>query len=762
MLLALFVFDTTAHAHPSSLRWAGLVNEATIVDNGEVFAVEDGGRIRHRDTSGVWTFQPTPLLADSLLRRVFARVDGGTTQAFAVSLDGLLLQKVGAGPWTTVLQQEESAPGLTGQVADLWDVHFVTATDGYTLGLHGIWRGSTSGGHWQFADFFEGTTKIDPGQLELYAFDFAPNGTALASAQPGKIFKQRAGDLDKWDLVFDLSSLCQTNAIPKCVQDNFCTAGIPFELWDLEISRHPTAPLAISVGGVGTGCGLVLASYDNGATWSVEPHECQCQFAGCTTCNGNPDYTQNNNDPTDVWRLRFFRELYNVGIFHGDNSAVVSGYNGQIVVRDPDADPNTPGNQPVWRDRSTYSNLQLQAPDAVTLPGYGIATNGGTASNGIAYATSMGGYIRRTSNGGQDWEVEDRPANPVLAEPWRVRDVAFRNPSEGWMVSQFNRIARTDDGGETWNQDSTGADPSKPLLKAIAIDGTGGVGVAVGQFEDGTNTFPTILINDDLSDAQNPIWAAPNQSVVPVAGVAGVASEFKDVDWVSGQEFWAVGRQGLIVYSDPTVGLDLWRQFVPPLPETYATFSDFDIDGMSFATSGHGVLVGARTVDGKVTGKAYHAHRSGANISWSEIQIPNETALSPLTDVDFDGTTAYATATRRTVGNDVGIVLKATLSGGVFSDFVAVAQTFDECTIGDAATAVPILMEVEIAPGGAIWVGGQCGKLWKSADGGVNWNSVRSLTDAHVHGMSFPAADTGFAACHRASRSGHCVVRILP
>ena len=162
------------------------------------------------------------------------------------------------------------------------------------------------------------------------------------------------------------------------------------------------------------------------------------------------------------------------------------------------------------------------------------------------------------------------------------------------------------------------------------------------------------------------------------------------------------------------------------------------------------------------TGKAFHVESTPTGINWSEISIPSEPNLSALTDVDFDGTTAFATGVRRSANGAVGVVLKSSFSAGVFSDFVAVAQTFSECAIGDAATSVPVLTEVEIAPGGAVWIGGQCGKLWKSTDGGANWLSVRSLTDAHVRGMSFLAENTGFIACHRQNRSGHCVIRILP
>ena len=346
-----------------------------------------------------------------------------------------------------------------------------------------------------------------------------------------------------------------------------------------------------------------------------------------------------------------------------------------------------------------------------------------------------------------------------LELPFDSRDVVYCNPNEGWAVGRYQSIVRTVDGGETWSLDESAAALDRRPLNALALDGTATVAVAVGQHET-HQVLPTILFNLNLAGSS--LWQPVEARQIDfVAEVSVIATEFRDVDWVSGQEFWAVGREGLVVYSDPTTGVDQWRQFVPS-NETYSAFSDFDIDGVSFATGGHGVLVGSRIVNSKLTGKAYHAERTATGINWTEIPIPNESSLRALTDVDFDGTTAYATGIRDVVGGVQGVVLKATLSAGVFSDFIAVGQTFSECAIGDAATAVPVLTEVEIAPGGAIWVGGQCGKLWKSTDGGANWNSVRSQTDAHVRGMSFPAADTGFIACHRQNRSGHCVIRIVP
>jgi hypothetical protein len=50
--------------------------------------------------------------------------------------------------------------------------------------------------------------------------------------------------------------------------------------------------------------------------------------------------------------------------------------------------------------------------------------------------------------------------------------------------------------------------------------------------------------------------------------------------------------------------------------------------------------------------------------------------------------------------------------------------------------------------------------LWHSANG-VDWTGpLKSQTDAHVRGMSFPVAGIGFVAGHRASETGQSVIRV--
>jgi photosystem II stability/assembly factor-like uncharacterized protein len=747
-----------ASAQSAALRWAGLVHEAFTLDGEEVWTVEDGGRIRHRfldpasPTGYTWEFQSTPSVVEDSLRRVFFLADG--LHGWAVGQNGWVLRTTDGGGTWSVFHHQPAAIGAGWE--DLWDVYALSPSEGFFVGLHGIWWWAP-GVDFVPATFLDATgAVINKSTLELYSIDIktGPGGYGLACGQPGIVFKQDAANPVLWREVFNVLDLCvphgQPPILPTCAQDAICPSRLRFEMWDVEISRHASEPLALAVGGIGTNCGVVIASTDDGATWGVEPHECHCVTSGCTACNGHPDYTDNGGF-NETWRLRSFRELYDVAIFHGDNSAIATGYSGQIVVREPDADPATPLNQPVWRDRSTYSSRQLDTPAAVTLPGYGVASNSGNATNGIGVLTAMGGYIRRTTDGGDTW------TNEQDGEPWRIRDVHFVNALEGWMVSQFHRIARTTDGGFTWTPDQSGASLSKADLNAITVAAGGQVGVAVGH-ADPSAKWGKILCNDDLLNQVS--WLEP-AAIIGAEPSLAVPAQLRDVAWVAGQEFWAVGHEGLVLRSGPTVGLDLWIQFVPEF-ETYASFSDFDLEGVSFSGAAHGILVGARRPGGVFVGRAYHLDRSSDVTKWFEIPIPNEPNLIGLTDVQFNGTTAYVTGVRAVSGGGTqGVVLKSTLSAGSFTPFVAAAQTFPECSVGESPTSVSVLTQIEIAPGGAIWVGGQCGRLWRSTDG-ASWSPVRSMTDAHIRGMSFPAADTGFVAGHRPNRTGNSIVRVIP
>jgi hypothetical protein len=382
----------------------------------------------------------------------------------------------------------------------------------------------------------------------------------------------------------------------------------------------------------------------------------------------------------------------------------------------------------------------------VTQPVFGAASNSGNGTNGRGVLTAGGGYIRETLDGGQTWGTEEP------GEPWRIRDVHFIDDSRGWMVGQFYRIARTIDAGDSWQQDVSGATFGLPFLNAIVFDSGPNVGVAVGDFDD--PAAPKIMFLDDPLNQMG--WATPSTIISDAAVGALVGATLREVDWAGGQVFWAAGNYGLMYRSDPTLGPDLWTQFYP---NSFAEIMDFSIEGVSFSGTTDGLFVGQRPIASVPKGKAYHYHESGGGLfTWSEVAVPSDVVL--LTDVDIVGSTAYAVGHKEVSGIPIGVVLQSTFSGGSFGTFTQV-HTVNACDAGEALGMFPILNEVEVDPGGNVWVAGECGRVWRGP-GGSSWLEKKSQTDSNVRGMSFPGADLGFLACHRSTRTGHCIVRVVP
>jgi hypothetical protein len=76
------------------------------IDGIEAWTVEDGGRIRHRDASGNWTFQAVPPeVKDTLHRIFFLPGSAGAQTGWAVGSDGSVLKTVNSGSvWQRVAQ----------------------------------------------------------------------------------------------------------------------------------------------------------------------------------------------------------------------------------------------------------------------------------------------------------------------------------------------------------------------------------------------------------------------------------------------------------------------------------------------------------------------------------------------------------------------------------------------------------------------------------------------------------------------------------
>ena len=133
VVFAMTALASATYAQTASRLWGGLVHDAFTLDGQEVWVVEDGGRIRHRSVSGAWTVQATPIEAEDTLRRIhFA----DSMHGWAVSNGGWVIRTTDGGANWTALNRMPAVIGAGWE--DLWDIHFVSPTEGWLVGLHGI------------------------------------------------------------------------------------------------------------------------------------------------------------------------------------------------------------------------------------------------------------------------------------------------------------------------------------------------------------------------------------------------------------------------------------------------------------------------------------------------------------------------------------------------------------------------------------------------------------------------------------------------
>jgi photosystem II stability/assembly factor-like uncharacterized protein len=756
-LLGGLVAPARAQVPQFSLQHAGTVFDAFTLNGEEIWTVEEGGRIRHRTAAGGWTFQTVADEVRDLLYRVQFLPDGLT--GWAVGLNGWYLGTgTGGAQWNHPYH-------VGGATAQLWDVHFTDALHGWLVEQQELYRTETGSGgpaNWTAPVLLLdalGNPLTTPLQgISLRSLDLVPGDViaitggfpclGLMCAEPGLIFRTTDGVV--WQVVFDIRTLCGGGTLPACM-NGICASPPPpvgFEAWDIEISRNPTTPLALMVGGVGTACGLAFRSTDFGLTWMMEPHECTCSLPGCRNCTNDPLYIDNTFIQTDTWRSQSFRTLYSVSIFDGDNTAIACGYAGQHVVRNA-----TTG---VWEDRSSTSNDLVHAIGAVTTPMYATAADAGTATNGKGMIAGAGGFIRRTVDGGQHWTTE------VQGTPWRVRDLDFIDQTTGWIVGQGFRIAKSTNGGVRWDDPNNLVSPepimTAPNFLSISMDDGGQHGVAVGQPDNASVPFPGRPKIRYTANTNGLAWPDPLTIVDhPSTGGGSTGKDLREVQWAGGTVFWTAGQTGLIYSS--TDGGQNWNQLLPPGYGGWHAIADFDIQGLAFRDATTGIFVGKSTA-GQVA-KAYYYTNYGTPV-WQEISPPSSVTL--LTDVDIvlGGNIAYAIGVKTVGSTEEGVVLSSTFSGGQFSTFVEVPNplTFPPCTVGDDLDSVPILNRVEVAPGGDVWVGGECGRVWRLHAG--IWDQYKSQTDAHIRGLSFPLDAYGFAVGFTAGRSAWSVVQFHP
>ena len=743
-------------------RWNGLVFDSTIVNFQtepvpiwREWTVEDGGRIRSRTitggSAGAWAFQPVPDAVRDTLRRIFFLDDGLT--GWAVGMDGQWVTTAdGGATWHLQPQIRDDTDGdpaqSSGPPQELWDIQFTDPQNGWLLGIHDLWWTADGGVHWMRATL-NGVPATGPGLpvVEWYSLDVVarPDGgfLGLACGEPGLVLRAKGDllDLRTWDVVFDARSLCASGGLVGCEQ-TICeqvdvdVEPAAYEPWDVEISNRLDHQLALMVGGIGVQCGLAFSSADDGLTWKRDPHECEC----CKNCNGDSAYHCGGGLPGTPKRHCGMKTLYGVGLLDADGTGIAVGYNGQQLVRKSGA--VAPG---VWEDRSVFAS-PFAGTGGVVYPLVGADACNGSQTTGRSLLTGFGGYLREAHASADAW------FDTAEASPWRIRDAFFISPGEGWQVGQFGRIGHTLDGGVHWTPDVPLPAPATPELMAITFAPDGLHGVAVGDV--GSSGKPHILVTD----------TAGTQGWQTIQNVPG-NQDLRDVAWAQYDRFWAVGDGGLILAAT-NHGAN-WFRYTPP---EESDLHLFQIAGVAFRDVYSGVFVGQRpypTPADPARGVAYSFHRTSPT-PWRSI-TPADAAVERIAAVVVDDTEAWAVGERRVGDALEGVVLRALWNGDGYGELATVATTapIPDCTTGEDLTEVAVLTAVAVAPGGDLWIGGKCGRVWRGSwnGSGLALTSYKSQTSAHVRGMSFvsdpsqPAGYVGYLACWRKGEEAQSVVR---
>jgi photosystem II stability/assembly factor-like uncharacterized protein len=790
LCFALAVSSLEARAQTASAdhRWAGLVFDAFACDvpgvGVKAWTVEDGGRIRFRNpATGQWSFQPVPDQVKDILHRVTFLTSGAQAglTGWAAGQGGWVLKTLNGGSSWSVLGDRMPSQAEEGvdPWEELYDVHFVNASEGWLCGKHSLWWTENGGSSWSpviVTDPGPPAWTLDLADYEVYALDVVQRADGsrlgLAVMEPGIVLRSEAPGLPShpnyklvsWEVVFDIRDLCQGQSSEQCKQAGsalplkgcecdvcppMSEGTLQFEPWDVEISRNegPGLRLALFNGGVGAQCGMIFGSTDDGDSWTKEWHECLCTGPGCNTqCNGDPLY---NDDPlaNDLNRHKDVKTQYGLGIYDANNAALSAGYNGQLLVRDPLSG--------VWKDRSVFSPSIPTTPGSVKYPLSGAEALASIAQ--LGFVTGMGGHILETVNGGNTYD-----ASKAIGEPHRTKGLYFQSGSVGWQGGQFFRIGKTTNSGIAWPEQSPVADPMLDNCWAIAFDPSGQIGVAVGDpYTDPVTDTSKPKIRYTLNGGQS-AWL---QNVAIRATSAFLDNSLRDATWTPGGKFWAAGTGGLILHSS-----DNGKTWMPLLPAGEVEFNLFQIEALAFLDAANGVFVGIRpdpSADGARRGVAYH-YREGQPSSWTSIALPSlppQHKIRGLHDVEWNPAdqSMWVVGEMYVSGVRQGIVLRSAWNGVSFGAFVEQVnpQGFPQCLTGEELLSSPVLTEVEVAPAtNDVWVGGMCGRVWVLRAG--TWTEIQSQTSAHVTDIAFgpaqAASPVGFV--NGFGPGQQCVVRI--
>ncbi len=237
--------------------------------------------------------------------------------------------------------------------------------------------------------------------------------------------------------------------------------------------------------------------------------------------------------------------------------------------------------------------------------------------------------------------------------------------------------------------------------------------------------------------------------------------------------YWAAGNGGFMLNSNDD-GMS-WSQFNPP--QYTRQKLAIDLFGVAFKDSSTGIFVGHGVDPAGTPARplAYQYFKSGATVTWTDIHPTLAGTIdAELRDVVISGNTAYAVGERTTSASPpvrLGVVVSSSWSSSAgFSTFTPLSDSsmpaFAMSTTNDPHNDLentPVLLSAEIEAGTTnLWIGGQCGRIWRRTSAGVWTEFTKTQTSTHIQGISLPVAGTGYFGGYRMEEIGHCLVRYHP
>jgi photosystem II stability/assembly factor-like uncharacterized protein len=341
--------------------------------------------------------------------------------------------------------------------------------------------------------------------------------------------------------------------------------------------------------------------------------------------------------------------------------------------------------------------------------------------NNTGFAVTLGGFVYRTTDGGQTWFQRTKAATALNA-------VYFFDAATGYAVGRDNTVLKTTDGGETWDPKPVPDTIPKGELSSIRCGTSANCMITTG------NSGAERLLH--TTNGGNS-WTA----------LSPTSEHLYDVAYSSNTDAVAVGDFGITVLTTNA------NSSTP----TFVRVGDDPLPGLfSRLRSGSANLVVAPGRAGRL------ARSTDGGRHWTAIQLPTSADLRDAWFVDDEVGFALDAGGRvfRTMNGGDNWAEFGTASGVQPSTLYAPDQdtvllfgptgvrrgtggSFD--LVGDDAIKAAPVSEYDRTGGGVVFAWGQTA-LFVSRDAGVSWKALRPpLRNVPFRRVDFITRNVGFA-----------------